>query len=174
MHSRIAEVIQLLEESRAILSAAVETVPVDDRGTRPGPDRWSTAEVLDHLGKVEGSIAGLFSTRIADARANGLAAETDTSSVVDATRIERLKDRNTTIEAAGNAQPSTDVDWQTAWTTLHGTRAKLVAALADGDGLAIGTLTLPHRIFGPMDFYQWVVFTAGHEQRHAAQIRSRR
>ncbi len=29
---------------------------------------------------------------------------------------------------------------------------------------------MPHRIFGEMNFYQWIVFAGSHEARHAAQV----
>jgi uncharacterized damage-inducible protein DinB len=170
MHPRIAETVALLDEARRTLREAVNSVPESARGTRPGPERWSTAEVLDHLAKVEGSIAGLFEKRIAEAKANGLEAETETSPVVDRSMFLRLQDRTRTIEAAGNARPAPDADWRAAWTALEGTREKLLASLANGEGLALGKLTFPHRVFGPMNFYQWAVFAAGHESRHAAQI----
>jgi hypothetical protein len=44
-------------------------------------------------------------------------------------------------------------------------------AILTGDGLALGTLTHPHPIFGPLTLYQWIATTAGHEGRHTAQIR---
>ncbi len=40
-----------------------------------------------------------------------------------------------------------------------------------GDGLAIGTLSLPHPLFGPLTAYHWLAFVGAHEARHAAQIR---
>jgi hypothetical protein len=170
MHPRIAEAVALLDEARRTLRTAVDRVPESARGSRPGPERWSTAEVLDHLVKVEGSIAHLFDARIAEAKASGLGAETETSPIVDRSVFLRLQDRTRTIEAAGNARPSPGADWRAAWTALEGTRARLIGALRHGDGLALGKLTFPHRVFGPMNFYEWAVFAAGHESRHAAQI----
>jgi hypothetical protein len=29
----------------------------------------------------------------------------------------------------------------------------------------------PHPVFGPMNLHGWIEFVAGHEARHAAQIR---
>ena len=43
--------------------------------------------------------------------------------------------------------------------------------MVETDGLELSAVTLPHPIFGPLTFYQWIVFLAGHEGRHALQIR---
>ena len=172
VHPRIREVVDLLKESRRTLAAAVQAVPEDRRAHRPGPERWSTAQVLDHLTKVEGSVAGLLGTRIAAARAAGLGAEPETSPVVDQQLVRRILDRTQAIEASGTARPASDASWTRAWSALADTRAALFAAIAQGDGLALGTLTFPHRALGTLDFYQWMVFVAAHEARHAAQIRA--
>jgi hypothetical protein len=44
-------------------------------------------------------------------------------------------------------------------------------ALREGDGWALETLSAPHPRLGSLNLYQWVVFVAGHEARHTAQIR---
>ena len=39
------------------------------------------------------------------------------------------------------------------------------------DGVALGGITFPHPLFGPLSLYQWFGFIAAHGARHAAQIR---
>ena len=50
-------------------------------------------------------------------------------------------------------------------------QAAVRAAVIGVDGLALGEITYPHRSFGTLDLYQWIVFTATHEMRHILQIR---
>jgi hypothetical protein len=52
MHAHIADVLPLLDNSRSVLKSAVDRVPESLRRTRPANDRWSVAEVLEHLAKV--------------------------------------------------------------------------------------------------------------------------
>jgi hypothetical protein len=49
MHPRTEELLGQLDESRGVLRAAVDSVPSSLHETRPGPDRWSVADVLEHL-----------------------------------------------------------------------------------------------------------------------------
>jgi hypothetical protein len=37
--------------------------------------------------------------------------------------------------------------------------------------MALGDITVPHPVLGPLNLYQWVLFVGGHESRHAIQIR---
>lgn len=50
-------------------------------------------------------------------------------------------------------------------------RVDVREALRAGDGLALGTRFLPHRVFGQMPLYYFFAFVGAHEARHAAQIR---
>jgi len=52
MHAHLQEVLPLLDDSRAVLKTAIDQVPEGLRRTRPSSERWSVAEVLEHLVKV--------------------------------------------------------------------------------------------------------------------------
>ncbi len=54
------QVVQLLEEGRDRLLAAVAAL--DDAGWsyKPSPDRWSAAEIVEHLYKAEGLFQSSF------------------------------------------------------------------------------------------------------------------
>ena len=57
------EVIQLgLLQDRAALRAAVDVVPESKRTTRSAPDRWSVAEILEHVAIVNSRIAAMIVT----------------------------------------------------------------------------------------------------------------
>ena len=60
MHPHLDAALSRLDESRAALRAAVEAVPAALRTRKPAQDRWSVAEVLEHL---PGSQARSFPSR---------------------------------------------------------------------------------------------------------------
>lgn len=169
-HPRLQELHTLLAERRADLGEAVARVPEALRDRRPAPERWSTAEVLEHLVAMDGAMRTMFAGAIAELQAAG-ARETDASSVLGRLDVERLRDRRRTLEAPPRVQPRGQLDAAGAWTALARTRAELLDVLATGDGLALGAVTRPHPFFGPLDLYQWALIVAGHETRHADQIR---
>jgi hypothetical protein len=49
MHPRTAELVDLLDRTRADLRRAVDAVPAPRRSDKPAADRWSVADVLEHL-----------------------------------------------------------------------------------------------------------------------------
>ena len=87
MHPRIEELIEALDSRHAELTRAVNEVPTAARNCRPSEDRWSVAEVLEHLALVEENVAKQVRRLVADQRANGLEAERDSSSIAQTTAI---------------------------------------------------------------------------------------
>ncbi len=171
MHPRISEVLAHLDEHRAALEQAFAEVPVAIRDQRPSPDRWSVAEVLDHLAIIETRIAKLLTQQIASARAAGLGEDRDTSPVVPTLNMRRILDRSRPITASESSQPRAGCAAQESWKQLVEQREVLRSLVLSADGLALGEITAPHPVLGPINIYQWLVFVGGHEGRHTAQVR---
>jgi hypothetical protein len=171
MHPRTQEILTHLDTCRAALEQAVAEVPASLHGRRPAAERWSVSEIIEHLGLVEGRIAQLLITQLATARAAGLGAERETGPVVPAFDMARLLDRSRPITAGDTSQPRAGLSTSAAWTILTEHRRTLREAIVAADGLALGTIHIPHPRFGMLDFYQWLVFVGGHEARHTAQVR---
>ena len=170
MHPRTEEVINYLDRERAALREAVDRVPAELRDKQPGPDRWSVAQVLQHLGIIERRV-GIGMTRwVGEARNGAVGSETDTSSVMNSLPTQMIKDRTQRRNAPDEVRPTGDVDGKTAWATLESTRETLRSAFLGGDGLALSTVVQPHPILGPINLYQWMLFVGSHEERHTAQI----
>jgi hypothetical protein len=171
MHPRTQEVLDHLNTHRAALERAVAQVPPSLQQRRPAADRWSVAEIVEHLGLVEGRIDQLILGALAAARAAGLDAERDTSPVVPTLDMAPLMDRTKPITARDESLPRAGLSAAEGLRILRERRRTLCDAIAAADGLALGTVRLPHPRFGTLDLYQWMVFLAGHEARHTAQVR---
>ena len=170
MHPRSDEVLKYLDQTRTELRAAVDAVPSTARNTKPAADQWSVAQILDHLAIAHNRVAAGVSKWIAEAKANGIGPDTATSSVVGTIPTERILDRSQKVQAPETILPRSEVDAETAWTDLELAREKLRAAFLSGDGLALDQVTQPHPVLGPINMYQWVLFSGSHEARHTLQI----
>jgi len=170
MHPRTEELLQHLDKQHERLRRAVEDVPRDRRETKPQPERWSVAEVLEHLSIVETRIGRVFTAKLTEARAAGLGRERDASPVVGTIDMDRVLDRTRRITAAEAALPSGKLDADAAWAELERARDALCSSVRDADGLALGDVVHPHPVLGPINLYQWIAFVGGHEARHAAQV----
>lgn len=160
-----------LESNRTTLEEAVSDVPATRRERRPAAERWSVAEILEHLGIVEGSITQLLRARIDAARTSGLRQELETSPIVPTVPVARLLDRRRTIVASARSLPTGSLDATSAWQVLTERRRALSDFVVAADGLALSDVVIPHPILGPLNAYQWLVFVGAHEGRHAGQIR---
>ena len=171
MHAHLLDVLARLDRSRAELGAAVESIAVGLRQQRPAADRWSTAEVLEHLSLVERLITGRMVDAIASARGRGLAAETAARAPLPDAIETRMADRSNRRNAPEASIPTGTVDAGAALRAIEEGHYRLRALAGDVDGLALGEVTFEHPFFGPMTVYQWIELMAAHELRHTEQIR---
>ena len=172
MHPRLAELAEHLAQQRRALLDVAASVPTDSWQTRPGEgDTWSVSEVLEHLYRVERGAAAVLTKRIAKAREAGHPEETESSSVLGTVEPFRVSELDRKLVAPELVTPTENPDRDTVVRLLTESRAALDAAIASGDGLALGSIKHTHLRFGELDLYQWLLFVAEHEKRHTAQLR---
>ena len=171
MHPRTSELLTHLDTQHERLRRAVDRVPRERRSEKPAPERWSVAEVIEHLSIVETRIGRVFTAKLDEVRASGnVVLERDESPVVGTIDMDRVLDRTRRITAAEAARPSGVLDADAAWAALERARETLCDSVRAADGVALGAIVHPHPILGPINLYQWIAFVGGHEARHAAQI----
>jgi hypothetical protein len=171
MHPRLAELHDYLAQQRRALFDATDGVPSDAWQTRPAEGRWTISEIFEHLAKVERSAAAVVAKRVAKARAEGHPNESETGSVLGTLDQFRVSQLDRKLVAPEIVVPTENVGRETAERRLTESRAALVAAMEQGDGLALGSIRHTHLRFGELDLYQWILFVAEHERRHVAQVR---
>jgi uncharacterized damage-inducible protein DinB len=171
MNPRLEEVLNYLDTERRELRAAVELVPAELRDQQPGPDRWSVAQVLQHLVIIEKRIGMGMTKWVADAKAAGVGPEVETSSVLKSLDVALIADRSRPRNAPEEVRPDGELDAASAWTALEQTRAALRAGVMPGEDLALGEVVQPHPVLGPINLYQWLLFVGSHEVRHTGQVR---
>ena len=171
MHPHITDVFSKLDEARDELSAAVETVPESLRSERPADNRWSVAEVLEHVALVEQRFAGVIVDAIAKARAAGLGPEAGARAPFPEHVSGPLLDRRDRRDAPEAVQPTGTLDPVAAWAAFERSRDRLRAVVSDADGLALSQVVADHHRWGPLDVYHWIELAAGHQRRHADQVR---
>ena len=171
MHPRLAEVSERLAHQRRNLLDAASRVPAGSWQTRPSDEQWSVSEILEHLYRVERGAAAVVAKRIGEAREAGHPEETETSSVLGTLDQFRVSELDRKLMAPDRVKPTENPDRDTIERLLAESRSALEAAIASGDGLALGSIRQMHLRFGELDLYQWLLFVAEHEKRHTAQLR---
>ena len=172
MHPRLAELIEYAGRQRAELLAAVDDVPPGARDVTLEVSAWSVAQILEHLYRVESGIARLLKRSVERARAEGAPPEQEDGSLLSSLDAFRLPERSYAVAAPEPVLPRGDLTAAAALAALAESRGALMDAASAATGLALGTITYPHPLMGPLTLYQWILFVGQHELRHARQIRS--
>lgn len=170
MHPRISELVEYADATRAALLEVAERIPADRFTDQPAPGRWSAAELLEHLARVESGCAHVIAKRAARARESGLAAERDESSMLGALDGRHVTDRSRKLTAPEIVAPAGGFSRDGALDALAKSRDELRQAVAIADGLALGEVRHTHVVLGEIDLYQWILFVGQHERRHLPQL----
>ena len=172
MHSRLAAVIEYADSARTELIATVDAVPETLREARPSEDAWSVAEILEHLMRVEKSVAKLIAMKAAELQSQGEPSrEAAELAALDVARFAGMPNRELKRAAPERTLPRGELSAAEALDGLTQSHQQLLAQLHAADGLALSTASHPHPLLGMLDMYEWVWANGAHELRHAAQIR---
>src|SRR5678815_17684 len=147
------QLLQHLDLNRAALRQAVDTIPASHRQQRPAPDRWSVAEVLEHLAIVERRIAGRLSDALTAARQAPSADSSPTAvSVIDPAQLAQLADRSQRFKTSEASEPKAGLTAEAAWAELEAARADVARLVRESDAFPLDQPIAPHPRFGPWTF----------------------
>jgi uncharacterized damage-inducible protein DinB len=173
VHPRTDELLDHLTRQRDVLRQALDAAPPAIQSQRPTPERWSIAEVLEHLSIVERQVTALLRRGVQKAEAAGpLPDDPDTAPVLPTIDGALLLDRERRVAAGPQVQPKGTLTADAAWQTLTDQRRELLELLARVDGKRTDAVQAPHPVLGALTFQQWIAFLGYHEARHAAQVRA--
>jgi|SoiMethySBSTD1v2_1073268.scaffolds.fasta_scaffold00624_33 DinB superfamily len=171
MHPRLVELFVYVDQEHADLTGTVQKVPAPLLPESPGPERWSVAQVLEHLVLTERQIARLLARLFSDAVAKHLPAETDTRPILAAIDTRRITDRSIRSVAIESLRPPGELTAAESLEALAAARVALEESARIGSGLALTQVVYPHPTLGPLNGYEWLAFVGAHMARHHEQIR---
>jgi hypothetical protein len=157
--------LRYLNETRTGVIEAVKGLSDAQFNFKPAPDRWSVAEVLEHIAVTEDLITTGIRAKLEKAPAPP--ADRDAKRV-DAMILSKMPDRSTKAQAPPPIVPNGR--WTPAAALDHflASRQQTIEWLKADTDLR-GHLA-PHPAFGPLDGYEWILAIAGHSERHTKQI----
>ena len=158
--------VQYLEQTRDGVVAAVKGLSDAQLKFKPGPDRWSVAETLEHITVSEDFLFQNIANNIMKAPAG--APDRDTAKI-DAFVLSAIPDRSHKAQAPEPLRPN--ARWTPAETLDHflESRAKTIAFLQSTPDLRAHVVNGPP-LNQPMDAYDWLLFISAHSERHTKQI----
>jgi hypothetical protein len=160
-------VVGQLRASEALLAEVARGLAPEQARYREAPERWSIAEVLEHL--------VVWESFMLDAVQGALQRPAEPEKRAEAAGKEPLvlglaSSRDRKLKAREAAQPAgrwSDVGEMLA--EFRARRAKTVA-FAQSTQADLQSHFFKHIVFGDLDCYQWLVAMGQHTLRHVAQI----
>lgn len=135
---------------------------------KPAPDRWSVAEVAEHIAVSESTLSGLVEKQIMSSPAAPEKREQVKGK--DELILQRVPDRSHKAQAPEFLRPTgrwaTEADLTKAFEDSRKATVDYVRTTNDD----LRDHFFDHPVFGTMDGYQWLLLISAHSERHTAQI----
>lgn len=155
-----------LQQTRQAFLDSISGVSPAQWTFKAGPDRWSIAEVAEHIAISETTILALVTDQVL----KGPAVPRNPNAIPDEKLLAMLLDRTSKFQAPEMLKPTS------RWSTRDALVKDFVAA-REKTAAYVKTTTDdlhgragPHPVFKMLDGYQWVLLLSGHSARHTAQI----
>jgi hypothetical protein len=135
---------------------------------KPAPDRWSVAEVAEHITISESTLLGFVQKHLMQSPA--APEKRDQVKGKDEIILERVPDRSHKAQAPEFLRPTgrwaTEADLTKAFEDSRAATMEYVRTTSDD----LRDHFLDHPMLGTMDGYQWLLLISAHSARHTAQI----
>lgn len=159
--------IEYLQKTRGLFLDSVDCLTEEQWNYRTAPDRWSIAEIAQHVTIAEILLRDAVVRILDEPAPPGIA---DGTFRKEDEVMKLIIDRSERFNAPPELRPANQ--WKTPEETLAEFRRQreetLKLARAQNDLRGHGA---DHPIVGSLDAYGWLVFLSGHTERHTLQIR---
>ena len=156
-----------LESTRQGVLDATQGLSPAEWNFKPAPERWSVAEVAEHIASAEDYIRGAIVEKILSAPTRPAGEDV---AAIDEMVLKMIPDRSHKVQAPEPLKPTNRFGSPEA-SVKHFLEARAVTVdfLTKTPGLR--DHAADSQLFGKkMDAYEWVLFIAAHSERHTKQI----
>lgn len=161
------QLLDMLTASAARFQTATRGLTEAQWNHRPAPEKWSPADIAEHLALSEEVMPRLARKSLAEpesTRDGGLVREQD------AEIIESMQDDAWHGKTTEALQPKRNfASGAAAAGTFLERRARTMDYVRNTDD-PLREHTFPHPAYGPLDGFQWLLMLAHHSDRHVRQI----
>lgn len=159
--------LQYLESTKRGVLDATKGLSDAQWNFKPAPDRWSLAEIMEHLAAAEDMLRGLTQEQVMKSPAVAARADVETRKA-DETVLTLVPDRSHKAQAAEPLKPTNRFgSGAAAQKHFAESRASTEDYLKITPGLRAHVFDSP---IGKLDGYEWLLFTGAHSERHTKQM----
>ena len=158
--------IQYLEKTRLGVLDATQGLSAAQWSFKPAPDRWSAAEVMEHIAAAEDLLYGMIQEQAMKAPARPAGEDVK---AIDDLVLTAIPDRTHKAQAPEPLKPTNRFGSpEGAIKHFEQSRARTEEFAKTGQGLRDHASDSP--LGKKLDPYEWTLFIAAHSERHTKQI----
>jgi uncharacterized damage-inducible protein DinB len=161
-----AKAVAYLQKTEAGVIDAAKGLSPAQLNFKPAPERWSVAEVLEHIASAEDFLMGMVHEKVMTSPARP---EGEDVAAIDALVLTAVPDRTQKIQAPEPLKPTNRYGSpKDSLAHFEASRAQTIAFLTESKDLRDHAMDSP--LGKKMDGYQWILFVAAHSERHTKQM----
>ena len=161
-----AAALAYLQKTEAGVIEGARGLSVAQLNFKPAPDRWSVAEVLEHIASTEDFLMGMVHEQVMKGPARPAGEDVK---AIDAFVLKAIPDRSNKLQAPEPLKPNNRYGSpKDTLAHFEESRAKTIAFLNDTKDLRDHAIDSP--LGKKLDGYQWILFIAAHSERHTKQL----
>lgn len=158
--------IKYLEKTRDGVLTATKGLSEAQWNFKPAPDRWSVAEVTEHIAAAEDLLMQRLQGEVMKAPPR---TGSDDVKTIDALVLKAIPDRSHKAQAPEPLKPTNRFGSpKDSLKHFQESRAKTIAFLKKADDLRQHATDSP--LGKKLDAYEWLLFISAHSERHTKQI----
>lgn len=158
--------LKYLETTKAGVKQATKGLSAAQWNFKSAPDRWSVAEVTEHIAAAEDYLMGLVTTQVMKAPAR---TEAEDLKALDDSVLSKIPDRSVKAKAPEPLVPTNRYGTpQASLKHFIDSRSKTEEFLKSTPDLRDHAVDSP--LGKKLDGYEWILFIAAHSERHTKQI----
>jgi hypothetical protein len=156
-----------LEQTEKMFLTSIEGLNEAQWKWKAGPDRWSVAEVAEHITASEGLLRGMIEQGMKTPATPEVLAKTKGK---EALILKAIPDRTKKAQAPEVLQPKGKWPTEAATTAAFKDERAKTTALAKDQSKDLRAYVVNNPALSEMDAYQWLLFISAHTERHTKQI----
>ena len=170
-YQNIAEIYDSNDKIRENLKAAIEDLTDEKAAVVPEGEKWSLAQLVEHIAIVEDGMTGICAKLLLKSQAENKtsdgAAQMSENFLTKAGEISNLK-----VEAPERVHPTGTKTVAESLAKMEENRENLKKLRPLFESVDGTQHKFPHPFFGDLSAHEWLALVGGHELRHIKQIKT--
>jgi DinB family protein len=168
IYHTIADIMAANERAQARFMAAVSNLSEAQADFRPDENRWTIAEIVEHVSIVNDGFLRLTHKLLKEAESKPGPPKADLN--LGHTSLDENGQQREPFQAPERVCPKGGVSVEDSLAKMRMALAGFADIQPRLEAVDLSEQVFPHPALGPFNAYQWMVLLGEHEDRHRAQI----